>query len=113
DAAQRADERERFAGRESACLRRPGARREGGVEEVDVEGDEHRPLADRLAYELAVGGGAELAELVRRQDGEAEVARDGDVLRAVERAAHSRLHRRTRLDQPFFDRALEGRAVEV
>jgi len=56
-----------------------------------------RGAADVICLGDLVGYGPfpnEVAQLVRRQDGEAEVACDLDVLGAVEGASHPRLHRR-------------------
>src|SRR5204862_4760289 len=109
----RTQERQRLRRGEAPDLGGARAGRERRVEEVDVEGEEHRTDADRLPDEVAVALRPERAQLVGREDGEAELARGVEVGGAVQRAAHPRLHRRLRVEQPFLDRALEGRAMEV
>ena len=111
--AKRAQEAERLTSRQAAGLRGAGARRERGVEHVDVEGEEERSIADPLPHARRVLLGTECDELVARDDLEAEVGRHGDVLGAIERAAHAGEERASRIDQALFHRSAEGGPVVV
>src|SRR5262245_20331441 len=62
--AQRPEERDRLGGRESRHLGRPCARRERGVEEIDVEGEKGGAVADALVNCPRVRGGTEGSKLL-------------------------------------------------
>ena len=74
DPLQRAEELDCLRGGEARHFGRARSGRIGRVEEVDVEGEEDRPVGDALAHELAVRLGAESAKLLARDHVEAERA---------------------------------------
>src|SRR5262249_35023283 len=90
---QRPEERDRPGCREPGHLGRPRTRRERGVEEVDVEGEEGGPIADALVNCPRVRGGTEGAKLLARHDREPERPRVVEIGGGVERPAHPRLQR--------------------
>src|SRR5208283_100944 len=65
---ERAQQRQSFARREAADLRRSGARRKGGIEAVDVYAHIHRSFADDLERTRGDGGNSERAELLDLDD---------------------------------------------
>src|SRR5262245_56785931 len=84
-AAQRPEERDRLSSRETSHLGSSRSRSERGIEKVDVEREEDGPGADSLAHGLGVPLGSQRAQLLARDDDEAERPRVAEVGRAVQR----------------------------
>ena len=102
-AAEPAHQLQRLPAREPARHRRPGARREGGVEPVDVEGEIDRRVPGPRADHLERRGDAVAVQPGRGQDLEAQVL--------VVEGADADLRRAARVDQPLADRPAHHRAV--
>ncbi len=104
---------ERLAGREPADLRRPRPGRERGVEHVDVERQEERPLPDPRPHAPGVLLGAQGHELLERNHLEAELGGHLLVLEVVERASHAGEQRSAGVEETLLDGSTERRAVVV
>ena len=113
DPGERPQEGQRLVRQQPADLGRARARREGGVEHVDVERQERRPARQPLAHAPPVLLRRPAAQLVAGHDLEPPPARLVEVGRRVQRPAHAGQQRPLGRDQPLLERAPERRAVEV
>ena len=100
----------------SRALRPPGhrrarARRERGIDAVDIEGDVERAIADELAHLDDDVGDAALADGVGADRGRAELRRELAVVGAAPRPAHAELYERAGRDEPLGDGVAQRRAV--
>ena len=104
---------EQIRGRHAAGLRRPGARCERGVEDVDVHGEEHRPVADRCDRSLDDLADSEVAHVVHEVRGDAVLALPGELRFSRPVAAQPDLDVSACVDVAVADEPVHGRAVGV
>src|SRR5829696_1838636 len=103
----------RLAAGEAPDLRRPRPWRVRGVDEVHVEGDVDLRLAGPLADTVYHPRYPELADLVRRDEVEAHLARVIPIPPVVDRTPHPGLDGARGIEETLFDGTPERRAVRV
>lgn len=109
-AAAGTDERERLRGCESTDAGRAGARREGGVHNVDVE-REVCWVGAEASGERFDGREAGTLDVGVGEDGHAVVASELKVVRSVQRSLDTNREHLLGIDEPVLDRAAEGGGV--
>ena len=110
---QTAHQLQGLGGGEAAGYGRTGSRRIGGIQEVDVEGQEGLGAAHPRADGLQNGLHAHLVALVGAQHLVAQIGGVGQILRAVQPLADAHLDGFGGVHQPLLRRVIEGGAVVV
>jgi hypothetical protein len=100
----------RLPRRQSAYLRRAGARRKSRVERIDVEAEIAGRLADDRANMLGNGLGAALMNVLGGDDGDAVTDRPIENV-ALNRRPDPNLDRPAGLDEAFLDGVIEYRTM--
>ena len=113
EAPQSAHEPERIAAAWPADFRRPRPRRESRIDEVDVEAEKDRALADPREHLRQHSVDTALQQRLGRDQVKAERARTVPIFGAVQRTPDAQLHRPRGLDQTLLDRAAAPGAVGV
>src|SRR5215218_8156853 len=112
EAGQRADVGQRLAARGPSYLRRPRSRGERRVDEIDVEREEARRLADALADAFGETTWPQSGEFLVGNGVYAEVAREVRVCGSGQRSPQAALHGATRVDEALLDRSPDDAPVE-
>src|SRR6266545_3880489 len=112
EAGERADVGQRLAARGSPDLRRAGAWGEGRIDEVDVEREEARRIADALVDAFGETTWPQSRELLVRNGVYAEVTREVCIRGSGQRSSQARLHGATRVDEALLDRSPDDAPVE-
>src|SRR6476469_5303483 len=118
DAVQSAEQGQQFAGVEPAHFRGAGARRVGRVEDIDVDGDIDRGVAQPLLDALDRGRNPDDVQVRAADDLEAELVVAKEIVAVIDRAADADVHRlvldqKAFLEGPAEDGSVRDRLVEI